>query len=100
MRDFTIAFVIATIIITGLVFLKLPLFGSEQIYVASKEISSDFGCSGVFSILSCQTRHYYKVNGKYVTPNFYDDIEKGRTYVCRRTVIGELLDCEDFGGEE
>lgn len=100
MSDFTKAIIAMIIIITGLVFLKLPLFGSEQIYVASKEISSEFGCSGAFSMLSCQTRYYYKVNGKNVTPNFYDDVEKGRTYLCKRTIIGELLECKDFGGEK
>lgn len=100
MSDFMKAFIAAIIIVTGLILLKLPLFGSEQIYVASKETSSEFGCSGAFSMFSCHTRHYYMVNGKHVTPNFYDDVEEGRTYLCKRTVIGELLECEEVGGEE
>lgn len=94
--------VIIPVIITiaVLIFLKLPLFGSEQIYVESKEIASEFICSGAFGMLSCHTDYYYKVNGKYVDPNFYDDVEEGRTYLCKRTVLGALSDCEEVGGEE
>lgn len=101
MSDFTKAFIKATIIvIIVFIFLKLPLFGSEQIYVTSKEISSEFRCSGALTILSCHTQYYYKVNGKYVTQNFYDEVEKERTYLCKRTLIGELLECEEVRGEE
>lgn len=95
------AYIITPItIITVFILLKLPLFGSEQIYVASKETYSEYRCSGAFGMLSCHTYYYYKVNGKHVDPNFYDDVEKGRTYLCKRTVLGALSECEEVGGED
>lgn len=100
MSDFKVAILLTTLIVGALMLLAFAPVNSEQLIVTSKEVQSEFSCSGAFSFFSCETHYSYFVNGKHVLAALYAEVEEGKTYNCRRSIAGNLTGCKESEGEE
>lgn len=100
MSDMKVAILLTALIVSGLALLAFVPINHEKLIVASREVKSDYVCTGFLPIFGCRTEHYYFVNGGHVSGTLYNEVEEGKSYNCERTLLGGLIRCQESGGEE